>query len=118
MTFTLNGTNSSEQMDINRKVGRLGEKIAKDDYRKHGYHILDTQPGMFFDFMAIKLDINNWKMELVFVEVKVGDSHLSRRQTWFKRWCRKAGQDFEVYRISKQHLRYLVETRNIGGDTA
>ena len=35
MTFTLNGTNSSEQMYINRKVGRLGEKIAKDDYRKH-----------------------------------------------------------------------------------
>ena len=113
LTFKLDGANSSEQMDINRKVGRLGEKIAKDDYHRNGYHICDTKPGMFFDFIAVKFNMSDWKLELVFVEVKVGDSQLSRRQRWFKHWCKKAGQDFEVYRISTQHLRYLVENGTI-----
>ena len=70
MNFKLHGSNSTEQMDINRKVGRLGEKIAKDDYRKNGYHTMDTRPGSFFDFVAMRF-LNNWKLDIVFVEVKV-----------------------------------------------
>lgn len=114
MTFTLTGSNSSEQMDINRKVGRFGEKIAKDDYRRNGYHVFDTRAGMFFDFVSMKFNVRDCKLELVFVEVKVGDSQLSRRQRWFKRWCKNACQRFDVYRISREHLRYLLETKSIG----
>ena len=53
MNFKLRGSNSTEQMDINRKIGRLGERIAKDDYRNLGYDILDVKSGMFFDFAAV-----------------------------------------------------------------
>ena len=80
MNFKLHGSNSTEQMDINRKVGMLGEKIAKDDYRKNGYHTLDTRPGSFFDFVAMRF-LDSWKLDIVFVEVKVGNSQHSRRQT-------------------------------------
>ena len=117
LTLSLIGANSSEQMGINRKVGRLGEKIAKDDYRKNGYHTMDTRPGSFFDFVAMRF-MGNWRLEIVFVEVKVGDSQLSKRQIGFQRWCRKAGQRFDVYRISRKHLSYLMETNAGGGDMA
>ena len=117
LTFTFTGANSSEQMDINRKVGRLGEKFAKDYYHEQGFHTLDTRPGMFFDFIAIRMDLKNWKLKLVFVEVKVGDSQLSKRQVWFKRWCKRAGQDFDVHRITRKHLAYLMESKIGGGDS-
>ena len=117
MNFKLHGSNSTEQMDINRKVGRLGEKIAKDDYRKSGYHTLDTRPGSFFDFVAMRF-LNNWKLDIVFVEVKVGNSQLSKRQTMFSRWCRKSGQQFDVYRITMKHLNYLIENKIGGVDLA
>ena len=117
MNFKLRGSNSTEQMDINRKVGRLGEKIAKDDYRKNGYHTMDTRPGSFFDFVAMRF-LNNWKLDIVFVEVKVGDSQLSKRQTWFRRWCGKSGQQFHVYRITMEHLNYLIENEIGGVDSA
>ena len=115
MNFKLHGSNSTEQMDINRKVGRLGEKIAKDDYRKNGYRTLDTKGSMFFDFVAMRFP-DNWKLDLVFVECKVGNAQLSKQQTWFKYWCRKAGQNFDVYRISNEHLRYLSENEIDMGD--
>ena len=114
MTLKLTGANNSEQMDINRTVGRLGEKIAKDDYRKNGYHVFDTKAGMFFDFVSMKFNVSDCKLELIFVEVKVGNSQLSRRQRWFRHWCKRSKQNFDVYRISKEHLRYLLETENIG----
>ena len=117
MITSLTGSNSSEQMDINRKVGRLGEKIAKDDYRKNGYHTLDTRPGSFFDFVAMRF-LDSWKLDIVFVEVKVGNSQLSRRQTWFSRWCRRSGQRFDVYRITMKHLNYLIENKISGADLA
>ena len=113
MNFKLRGSNSTEQMDINRKIGRLGERIAKDDYRNLGYHILDVKSGMFFDFAAVKF--LDKKLNLVFVECKVGNAQLSRRQIWFKRLCQKAGQNFDLYRISNEHLSYLMENE-IGVD--
>ena len=114
MTFLLTGADSAEQMDINRRVGRLGEKIAKDDYRKSGYYILDVKSGMYFDFAAVRF-LNDWKLDLVFVECKVGNAKLSKRQAVFRRWCRKAGQNFDLYRISREHLSYLMETKTGGG---
>ena len=116
MTFLLTGADSAEQMDINRRVGRLGEKIGKDDYHKNGYHILDVKSGMYFDFVAIRF-LDDWKLDLVFVECKVGNAQLSKRQDRFRRWCRKAGQNFDLYRISREHLSYLMETKTGGGYT-
>ena len=116
MNFKLHGSNSTEQMDINRKVGRLGEKIAKDDYRKNGYRILDTKGGMFFDFVAMRFP-DNWKLDLVFVECKVGNAQMSKRQIWFKRWCQKAGQNFFLYRIPNERMRYLMENEIGVGDS-
>ena len=114
MNFKLRGSNSTEQMDINRKIGRLGERIAKDDYRKNGYHTLDVKSGMFFDFAAVRF--LDKELDLVFVECKVGNAHMSRRQIWFKRWCQKAGQNFDLYRISNEHLSYLMENEIGMGD--
>ena len=114
MNFKLRGSNSTEQMDINRKIGRLGERIAKDDYRKNGYHTLDVKSGMFFDFAAVRF--LDKELDLVFVECKVGNAQLSRRQIWFKRWCQKAGQNFDLYRISNEHLSYLMENEIGMGD--
>ena len=116
MTLLLRGADSAEQMDINRRVGRLGEKIAKDDYRKNGYHTFDVKSGMHFDFVAIRF-LDDWKLDLVFVECKVGNAQLSKRQAAFRRWCRKAGQNFDLYRISREHLSYLMETKTGGGYT-
>lgn len=116
LTLKLIGADSCEQMAINRKVGKLGEEFAKDHYRRNGFYTLDTQAGMFFDFMAIKLDLKNWKLRFVFVEVKVGDAQLSRRQRWFKSWCKRAKQEFDEHRIPRIHLEYLMENRITGGD--
>ena len=114
MNFKLRGSNSTEQMDINRKIGRLGERIAKDDYRKNGYHTLDVKSGMFFDFVAMRFLYN--KLDLVFVECKVGNAHMSRRQIWFKRWCQKDGQNFFLYQIPNERLSYLMENEIGMGD--
>ena len=114
MNFKLRGSNSTEQMDINRKIGRLGERIAKDDYRNLGYDILDVKSGMFFDFAAVRF--LDKKLDLVFVECKVGNAHMSRRQIWFKRWCQKAGQNFFLYQIPNERLRYLMENEIGVGD--
>ena len=108
--------NSSEQMAINRKDGKLGEDFAKKYYRQNGFLTLDTRPGAFFDFLAIKMDLKKWKLKFVFVEVKVGEACLSKRQVWFKRWCKLAGQEFDEHRITRKHLEYLKENRIDGGD--
>jgi len=116
LNFKLRGSNSTEQMDINRKIGRIGERIAKADYRKNGYHTLDVKSGgIFCDFVAIRfLDKN---LDLVFVECKVGNAQLSRRQILFKRLCQKTGQNFDLYRISNEHLSYLMENEIGMGDS-
>ena len=113
MIRTLTGANSSEQMDINRKVGRIGEESAKDDYRELGYHILNNGDGMFFDFVAMRF-LDDCKLDVVFVEVKVGNSQLSKRQRWFKQWCKRAQENFSEYRITRARLCYILETENMG----
>ena len=118
MTFSFTGANSAEQMNINRKVGKLGEKFAKEYYREHGYYTLDPRSGMFFDFIAMRMDLRNWKLKLIFVEVKVGAAQLSKRQVWFKRWCKKANQEFDVHHITKKHLEYLMGGSVGGGIVA
>jgi len=116
LNFKLRGSNSTEQMEINRKNGRIGERIAKADYRKNGYSTLDVKSGgIFCDFVAIRF--LNRNLDLVFVECKVGNAQLSRRQIWFKRWCQKAGQNFDLYRISNEHLSYLMENEIGVGDS-
>ena len=114
MTLKLRGSNSTEQMDINREIGRHGERIAKADYRNLGYDILEVKKGMFFDFAAVRF--LDEKLDLVFVECKVGNAHMSRRQIQFKRWCQKASQNFFLYRISNERLRYLMENEIGVGD--
>ena len=114
MNFKLRGSNSTEQMAINREIGRKGEQEAKDDYRNLGYHILDVKSGMFFDFAAVRF--LDEKLDLVFVECKVGNAHMSRRQIQFKRWCQKAGQNFFLYQIPNERLRYLMENEIDVGD--
>ena len=114
MTLKLRGSNSTEQMDINREIGRYGEAKAKDDYRNLGYYILDVKSGMFFDFAAVKF--LDKELDLVFVECKVGNAQMSKRQIWFKRWCEKAGQNFFLYRITNEHLRYRMENDIDMGD--
>ena len=116
MTLKLTGADSCEQMTINRKIGERGEYEAKKHYIQSGFFTFDTRPGMFFDFLAVKLDLKNWKLRSVFVEVKVGDAQLSRRQRWFKSWCKRAKQEFDEYRIPRKHLEYLMENRIDGGD--
>ena len=115
MNFKLRGSNSTEQMEINRKIGRIGERIAKAEYRKNGYYTLDVKSGMFFDFAAVKF--LDKKLDLVFVECKVGNAQMSRRQIWFKRWCQKAGQNFFLYRIPNMRMSYLMENESGVGDS-
>ena len=115
MNFKLRGSNSTEQMDINREIGRYGERIAKKDYRNLGYDILDVKGGMFFDFAAVRF--MDKKLDLVFVECKVGNARMSKRQIWFKRWCEKAGQNFFLYRITSERMRYLMENEIGVGDS-
>ena len=114
MNFKLRGSDSTEQMAINREVGRRGEDDAKDDYRNLGYHIPAVKSGMFFDFAAVRF--MDKKLDLVFVECKVGNAQMSKRQIWFKRWCENTGQNFFLYRITNEHLRYLMENEIGVGD--
>ena len=115
MNFKLRGSDSTEQMEINRKIGRIGERIAKAEYRKNGYYTLDVKSGMFFDFAAVRF--LDKKLDLVFVECKVGNARMSKRQIWFKRWCEKAGQNFFLYRIANERMRYLMENEIGVGDS-
>src|SRR2546428_1988301 len=88
--------------------GKLGENIAKDDYRKHGYKIIKT--GIGSDFIALKTFDSSAKPLREFVEVKTGRARTSKKQRSIMKKIKKTGKKYTVYRVTDAFLEHYVQS--------
>ena len=97
------------ESDIKRSLfrGKIGEEIAKQDYKDHGFRITSTSIGS--DFIAIKQVGHVIRKEIV--EVKTGKSPLTKTQKKKMREAKKQGITYIVYRISKTFLDHYLLTK-------
>ena len=93
---------------LNIQKGKLGENIAKDDYRKHGYKIIKT--GIGSDFIAFKNFDSSAKPFREFVEVKTGKARASKKQRTFMKKIKKTGKKYTIYRITDAFLEHYVQS--------
>jgi len=80
----------------NKKKGRLGEKIAQEEYEKNGFKVIPT--GVGSDFVVFKRIEGKSYQE--YVEVKTGNSRVSKIQRTFMKEIKKSGKIYTVYRIT------------------
>ena len=95
---------SKENMKVIKLRGSIGEEIAKEDYRNHGYLITPLSNGA--DFIAIKK--TDGKIYQEYVEVKTGKSRLSKTQKKKRIEVRKNGLQYTLYRISQIYLDHHI----------
>lgn len=93
---------------LNIKKGKIGEKIAIDDYKKNGYRIIKT--GIGSDFIAIKKSDNSEKPVKEFVEVKTGKSRTTKMQRHVMRKIKSAGKKYFIYRVTDAFLEHYVKS--------
>jgi len=84
----------------------LGEKIAKEDYERHGYSVISTRIGS--DFIAYKKI--GVKLYQEYVEVKTGSARQSAVQRKKMKLVKRMGISYNIYRITEKFLvHYLAE---------
>lgn len=93
---------------LNIQKGKLGEKIATDDYKKHGYKIIKT--GIGSDFIAIKKFDNSEKPFKEFVEVKTGRSRTTKTQKRIMKKIKRDGKKYTIYRVTDAFLEHYVKS--------
>ncbi len=91
----------------NIKKGKIAEEIAKEDYRKNGYRVIPTKVGS--DFVAIKK--TNGELQKEFVEVKTGNSFLSKLQKKTRNEVKRQGFRYTIYHVSKTFLDHYFATQ-------
>src|SRR3972149_3635226 len=89
----------------NKKKGRIGQIIAEEDYKQHGFKIIPMKIGA--DFLAIKKNGVNPHHE--YVEVKTGKSRLTSTQKKKRRQVRLQGKVYTVYRVTNIFLQTYLE---------
>lgn len=89
--------------------GKMGEEIAKQDYKEHGFRIIPTRKGS--DFIAIKQIGYITQKEIV--EVKTGKSPLTKIQKKKKNEAQKQGITYTVYRISALFLDHYLKNKEL-----
>jgi predicted Holliday junction resolvase-like endonuclease len=80
----------------NKRRGKLGEKIAQEQYESNGFKIIPIRAG--FDFIACKRI--EGKLYQEYVEVKTGNSRVSKRQKIVMQKITRRGKKYTVYRIT------------------
>lgn len=93
----------------NIKKGKIAEELAKQDYRNNGYKIIPTKVGS--DFVAIKK--TNGRLQKEFVEVKTGNSTLSKLQKKTRNQVKKQGFRYTIYHVSKTFLEHYFAIQEI-----
>ena len=95
----------------NKEKGRLGEKIAQEEYEKNGFKVVPT--GVGSDFVVFKrIEGKSYQQ---YVEVKTGNSRVSKRQITFMRTTKKSGKIYTVYRITNIFMDNYLEADASGG---
>lgn len=59
----------------NQRKGKAAEEIVRQHYQLRGYEV--TRTGRGHDFKAVKRDLQGRIIDVVYIEVKYGDSQLS-----------------------------------------
>jgi len=103
-----------KKLKINKKLilqksiikGKIGEEIAKEDYRKNGFTIKDTKYGS--DFEAFKRIPTN-KILHEHVEVKTGKARLSKKQKATRNKLKQQGIHYSEYRVTDEHLLHQLK---------
>jgi len=86
--------------------GKLGERVAKKDYRKNGFDLSVTGKGS--DFIAEKREGDTICKE--YVDVKTGKAKLSKKQKQTRNQLKKKNITYREYRITDVHLKYQIES--------
>jgi len=102
-------TDRKELFEKSKKLGKIAEEIAKEDYRNEGFRTTDTGRGS--DFLASKKLSNSDKLEEL-VEVKTGKAKLSTKQRSLKRKCKEDGRSYRVYRVNGTFLENYLKNNN------
>jgi hypothetical protein len=95
----------------NKRKGILGEKIAQEEYKNNGFKVIPT--GIGSDFVVLK-SIEG-KLHQEYVEVKTGNSRVSKKQRIFMKKIKNRGKKYTVYRISNIFMNNYLKA-NASGD--
>jgi len=109
--MTMSKSEQSCILTSNIQKGKMGEKIAKEDYEKHGFKIIKTGRGS--DFIAIKYDKSD-KPYVELVEVKTGKAKPSKKQIRTMRQMQKIGKNYSIYRITDIFLESYLKSSKRG----
>jgi hypothetical protein len=90
---------SRDQLAQNILKGKIAEEIARSDYKNNGFQIVKT--GIGSDFKVFK---NNNSLLYEHVEVKQGNSRLTKRQKKTKNNLKQKGIPYSIYRVSNKFL--------------
>jgi len=99
--------NSKSNIFNSNYRGKIAENLAKQDYLEHGYRITPIKIGA--DFIAVKKI--DGKIHKEVVEVKAGDSRLSKNQKRKRKEIRKKGHQYTIYRVSTVFLNNYLLTK-------
>jgi hypothetical protein len=104
-------TTQRKRLDDNIRVGRFCEKVAKNEYESDGWSVINASYG--YDFLAVK-EISDGVKLTEYVEVKAGDSKLSRLQVATMHKCRREGKTYRVFRVNSNYITaHINKTGNI-----
>jgi hypothetical protein len=101
-------SNPAAILFLNIQKGKLGEKIAEDDYKQNGYKIIKT--GIGSDFIAIKKFDDSEKPLKELVEVKTGKSRTTKRQKIIMMKTKRLGKKYTIYRVTDAFLDNYVKS--------
>ena len=90
----------------NQEQGKAGEKRIRDQYESNGYNVKRTGKG--HDLKAERKDWLTGKKETKYIEVKTGNSKLSKLQ---KKKRRQHGKKFVVERLKPTPFGFMPDNR-------
>jgi len=92
-------------LEKNLTCGKKSEAYAKEDFKNCGHTILNDN-CIGYDFKSKSPSGEYW-----FVEVKSGNSKLSKRQKKMMKDVNKNGGNYFLYRVSHDELQYNKEQK-------
>ena len=94
-------TQRKQTLEDNIKVGKFCERVAKTQYTSDGWNVIPVSHG--YDFLAVK-EIPDGAKLTEHVEVKAGDSKLSKLQVSTMHKCRREGKTYRVFRVNPNYI--------------
>ena len=99
--MNISTTQRKQTLENNIKVGKFCERVAKTQYTSDGWNVIPASHG--YDFLAVKEILGGVKLT-EYVEVKTGDTKLSKLQVSTMHKFKREGKTYRVFRVNPNYI--------------